>query len=274
MSSSEQTVVEPGDGVYRAEAGFEFPIENITITRDEQRRLHGWCDIEPEVFGELADPTFVARRPVLLNTATMRQSRPRWGKVHTVHRITQRRPIRLDETLVMSGRINSLEPHPKGIVIKSTWTYRDARGEIPFIVEPDLLMIDPGIEPLSRSARSEHDVETGKYEFLARKQCTPESTLGYCEGSENPIHLDPEYARGFGFRAPIIAGMQTVNFLLEPVYRRQPPDTLALHIRFLRPVFWDDALVIEGRRDDSGGLQAVRALNEDGKCVADCQFAG
>ncbi len=66
--------------------------------------------------------------------------------------------------------------------------------------------------------------------------------------------------------------MQTVNFLLEPVYRGQPPDTLALHIRFLRPVFWDDALVIEGFTDDSGALQAARALNADGKCVADCQF--
>ena len=51
MSSSEQTVVQPGDGLYRAAAGFEFPVENITITQDEQRRLHGWCDIEPEVFG-------------------------------------------------------------------------------------------------------------------------------------------------------------------------------------------------------------------------------
>lgn len=274
MSSSEQTVVQPGDGLYRVAAGFEFPVENITITRDEQRRLHGWCDIEPEVFGEVADPAFVARRPILLNTAMIRQSRPRWGQVHTVHRVTQHRPIRLDEALVMSGRINSLEPHPKGVVIKSTWIYRDERGEIPFIVAPDVLMVDPDIKPPPRSARSERDVDAEKYEFLTKKHCTPESTLGYCEGSENAIHLDPEYARGFGFRAPIIAGIQTVNFLMEPVYRKQPPESLVLTIRFLRPVFWDDTLVIEGRTDDSGALQAVRALNADGKCVADCQLAG
>ena len=59
------------------------------------------------------------------------------------------------------------------------------------------------------------DPPPDKYQAVLHKQCTPESTLGYCEGSTNLIHLDPDYAKSFGFRAPIIAGNQTVNFLPE-----------------------------------------------------------
>ena len=272
MTSSEQKIVRSEEDDYRAEVGFEFPTEDIVITEEEQRRLHGWCGIKPEVFGAVSDPTFVARRPILLNTAMIRQSRPGWGQVHIVHRVTQTPPIRLDESLAMSGRITAVDPHPKGLAVTSEWIYRDRDGEIPFIVEPDVLMVDPDIEPTARAPRSERGSGADAFESLATKQCTPESTLGYCEGSENEIHLDPEYARSFGFRAPIIAGMQTVNYLVEPVYRRKPPAALTLRIRFLRPVFWDDTLAIEGRADDAGVLEAVRAINADGKCVADCAF--
>jgi hydroxyacyl-ACP dehydratase HTD2-like protein with hotdog domain len=115
---------------------------------------------------------------------------------------------------------------------------------------------DPGSDPAPPS------------ETLAHHQCTPTSTLGYCEGSENLIHLDPDYARGFGLRAPIIAGVQTINFLVAPLYRASRPRALAFSVRFLRPVFWDDALEIHGRRDAAGGLTSTWATNEAGRVVA------
>ena len=56
---------------YRIEAGYEFPSETLTVTASEQRRRHGCCDIPEARYGGHADPTFLARRPVLLNTASM-----------------------------------------------------------------------------------------------------------------------------------------------------------------------------------------------------------
>jgi hypothetical protein len=79
------------------------------------------------------------------------------------------------------------------------------------------------------------------------------TTLGYCEGTQNLIHTDPEYARGFGFRAPIIAGNQTVNFLLEGPAMDGLPRSFDILVRLLRRVFWDDAIRVLGRRGGEEG---------------------
>lgn len=43
----------------------------------------------------------------------------------------------------MSGRVTAIEDHPKGRTITSLWEYRDADGEVVFVVTPDVLMTDP-----------------------------------------------------------------------------------------------------------------------------------
>ena len=251
---------------YRTEVGYDFPIFEIVVTAEEQRRLHGHCDIADSVYGEFADPTFIARDPITLNTQTILANHPERAPVHTVHRIEQRRPVRLGEALNMAGRVTAIEDHPKGWTMTSVWEYSDDAGSIVFVVTPDVLMIDPDRAPASSgSKRSAQQVE---FETLTCKQCTPETTLGYCEGSTNKIHLDPETAQSFGFRVPIIAGNQTVNFLMEAVCRDGLPDTLSVDARFLRPVFWDDAINVEGRRNTDGSISEFRAANSDGKTVA------
>ena len=252
---------------YRTEVDYEFPVFEIVVTPEEQRRLHGHCDIADSVYGEFADPTFIARDPITLNAQTILANHPERAPVHTVHRIEQRRPVRLGEVLRMSGRVTAIGDHPKGWTMTSIWEYRDDAGEIAFVVTPDVLMIDP--DRASSPGSPKRSLEQVRFETLTRKQCTPETTLGYLEGSNNKIHLDPDTARSFGFRAPIIAGNQTVNFLMEAVYRNGLPDTFSVEARFLRPVFWDDAIDIEGRRDVDGSISELRATNSDGKTVAD-----
>ena len=93
--------------------------------------------------GDYVDPTFVARDPILLNTQTVLASHPERAPVHIVHRIEQLRPIRLGETLQMHGRVSGIGDHPKGWILTTIWEYRDAAGEIVFVVTPVVLMIDP-----------------------------------------------------------------------------------------------------------------------------------
>ena len=252
---------------YRTEIGYEFPVFDIAVSTAEQRRLHGHCDIGAAVYGDFADPTFIARDPITLNTQTILANHPERAPVHIVHRIEQRRPVRLDEPLRMAGRVTAIDEHPKGWTMTSVWEYRDVADEIVFVVTPDVLMIDP--EKPTSSGGGKPPAPDGAFEALTRKQCSPETTLGYCEGSTNKIHLDPETARSFGFRAPIIAGNQTGNFLMEAVCRDGLPETLSVEARFLRPVFWDDAIKVEGRRNGDGAISEFRAVNADGKTVAD-----
>lgn len=260
---------------FRVEAGYDFPDETLIVTAAEQKRLHAWCDIPESRYGGSVDPTFLARRPVLLNTLSMTACRPEVGKVHIVHRLVQRRPAALDTPLAMTGRYTTIEDHPRGWIAHSAWEFRTADGAPVLTVAPQVMMIDPERarrpgESGKRSAGPAED-ESG-FEPLTHKQCTPENTCGYCEGTKNLIHIDPAHAQGFGFRAPIIAGNQTVNFLLEALALERVPETFDVTIRFRRPVFWDDALVVEGRRRGGGTLQAVRAVNGEGKVVADCRI--
>ena len=269
-----ETASDPG---YRVEAGYVFPPETLTVTAAEQRRLHGWCDIPPERYGDRVDPTFLARRTITLNTASVGACRPEVGKVHTVHHLVQHRPVTLETPVEMTGRFTEIAESPRGWIAHSEWEFRAVDGAPVITVKPQLLMIDPArARPPGEGGKApaKPPSDDGGFERLTRKQCTPETTLGYCEGSKNLIHLDPDNARRFGFRAPIIAGNQTVNFLLEALALERPPERFDVTIRFRRPVFWDDALAIEGRRRPDGTLEAIRAVNADGKTVADCRVDG
>lgn len=255
---------------YRTEIGYKYPVFDVIVSEAEQRRLHGYCDISETIYDGYVDPTFVARDPILLNTQTILANHPERAPVHVVHRIEQRRPIRLNEMLKMHGRVSGIADHPKGWILTTVWEYRDAAREIVFVVTPDVLMIDPERSENGGKESSRRIPDGGDaFKTLTHKHCTPEMTLGYCEGSTNKIHLDPETAQSFGFRAPIIAGNQTVNFLMEGVCRNGLPDQLSVEARFLRPVFWDDTIDVQGKVDTGGQLTDVRAINEDGKTVAD-----
>ena len=78
-----------------------------------------------------------------------------------------------------------------------------------------------------------------------------------------------EIAQQFGFRVPILAGTQTMSFLLEPLYRNYSPQEFFLTIGFMRPVFWDDDLEIQATKKNVY-FDHIKAINADKKCVADC----
>ena len=271
---SQATVSDAPD--YRVEPGFAFPAEEIVVTEAEQRRLHGFCDIPADRYGGFADPTFLARRPILLNTTAIQAYRPTCAPVHIVHRLKLQAPVPLGEALTMTGVITDVPEVPRGWVSESRWEYRRADGAPVLTVEPDVMMIDSERQPEKKDGpRKPKPPESDEgFETLTRKQCTPETTLGYCEGSTNLIHIDPDTAKSYGFRAPIIAGNQTVNFLLEALALDGLPQALDVEIRFRRPVFWDDALDIRGRRNGSdGSLSDIVAVNGDGARVATCAGA-
>ena len=56
---------------------------------------------------------------------------------------------------------------------------------------------------------------------------------------------------------------------MAAVCRDGLPEMLSIEVHFLRPVFWDDAIDIEGRRDADGTYAYFRAANRDGKTVAE-----
>ena len=253
---------------YRLEPGYEFPSEEITVSEADQRQKHGFCDMPPERYGDVVDPTFLARRTILLNTDAIQACRPDCAPVHVVHRLKLHAPVHLGETVTMTGTYIAIPEISRGWVTKSRWEFHRADGTKVLTVEPDVMMMDPSKAPDRKTgARKErpNDDATG-FETLLEKQCTPDTTLGYCEGTTNLIHTVPEVAKEYGFRAPIIAGNQTVNFLLEALALDGVPAEMDVELKFLKPVFWDDSVKVQGKKKD-GVLTEMRAVNGEGETV-------
>lgn len=252
--------------------GYEFPPATLEVTAAYQRELHGYCDIPPERWGDRVDPTFLARYPIRVIGRTMFASHPGRGYVHMVHRIRQSTPVRLGESIAVSGRFTAVDPVPRGWMMKAAFDYLLHGDRVAMRVEPEALMADQTrMPPGERKSRGESaPPDLSGFRELTRKQLTPEKVLGYCGDTDNKIHTDPDYARTFGFRAPITAGNQIVNFLLEGVAIDHAPDSFDVEMRFLRPVFWDDAIAVLGRHDANGGLRDLCVVKEDGKVASTC----
>jgi len=84
------------------------------------------------------------------------------------------------------------------------------------------------------------------------------------------IHTDPAYAKTFGFRAPITAGNQMINWHLEAAKLAAPAEQFEGEVRLLRPVFWDDAITMMTRQQDNA-LEII-AVKDDGRIANRSQF--
>jgi acyl dehydratase len=107
--------------------------------------------------------------------------------------------------------------------------------------------------------------------FSVEEPSSPEQALLYrLSGDLNPLHADPEFARGVGFEGgPILHGLCTFGFMVRHVARAvcggDATRVRAFEAQFRRPVWPGETLVTEGWvvAPDAVALQVkVRERNE------------
>lgn len=93
-------------------------------------------------------------------------------------------------------------------------------------------------------------------------------------GDNNPIHINPDFAKAVGFSGCILHGLCTMamaqNALIDQVTQGDPRRLKELRGRFSRPVMLGDSLRTQARRiNESDGVTqyAYEVLNQDGKAV-------
>lgn len=262
----------PGSGNYEVRAGYRFPQETLIVDEAEQSRLHAFCDIPRERWGDRVDPTFLARYTIRVIGNALFSCHPDRGYVHMVHRVRQEAPVSLDEPILVDGGFVAVDPVPRGWMMKGRFEYRRRNGDLVMVVEPEALMADPTRMPPPRSkpaAQPESGTAPSAFTVIGRKQFTPENVVGYSGKGRNPVHDDPEHAQKMGFRAPITAGNQLINVLIEPLAMERRPERFDIDVRLRRPVFWDEAVTVEGTREGDQ-LTATRLVKPDGRVASDC----
>ena len=261
------------------EAGAEFVNEIIEISPEYQKAMLEFSEIDEALYFNEIDPGLLARRPISVIGSALFNAHPERGYVHTVQSFSRFLPVPAGEPIAMTGKFTSIEDHPRGWIMHGRFEFRRADGELCLVVSPSALMADPEKNKVAPVSKSDHPstkeerfdaLKKAGWRTVGEKTCTPERVVGYCGKTRNLIHTDPEYAKGFGFRAPITAGNQMVEWHLEAVRRAEIGVSFEGAVRLQRPVFWDDSLAVM-RRDLEDVLEFA-VVKSDGRVANSSVF--
>jgi acyl dehydratase len=161
---------------------------------------------------------------------------PMIGLVHVANRITQTRPLRADESLVVRVHAENLRPHERGTQFDMV-SQASVDGEPVWTEVSTYLRRGPG-KPDAGRGESVERPEGGpvaRPDAVWRIPADIGRRYADVSGDRNPIHLHPLTARAFGFPRAIAHGMWSVARCLS-FYEGRLPGALTVDVRFKLPI--------------------------------------
>ncbi len=168
------------------------------------------------------------------------------GLVHLRNRITQHRPIGIDETFDVSVRAADLRQHSKGRLI-DLLTTASVDGEVVWEEVTTLFSRGrDGSQEETPPPLAGVEAPTGVVHWklagdLGRR-------YGAVSGDRNPIHLYPITAKAFGFPRNIAHGMWTKAHALAALQNKLP-DAFTVDVEFKKPILLPSTVVFGSRTD-------------------------
>jgi hypothetical protein len=172
------------------------------------------------------------------------------GLVHVANRISQTRPLRADEPLVLRTRAANLRPHERGIRF-------DLASEVLADGEPVWSETSTYLRRAAQGARSGERTDEPPARPDAVWRVPADTGRRYAEvaGDRNPIHLHPLTARLFGFRRAIAHGMWSMARCLA-FFEGGLPAAYTVDVRFKLPILLPTTVALT--RDGDGFTLADR----------------
>jgi acyl dehydratase len=218
--------------------------------------------------GPLVLPTF-AVVPAMPSMADA-MARARVSFAHVLHgeqRIILHRSIPPQGTLVTTATITGIYDKGKAALVLVECHTVDAQGTPLFDTVWSLFVRGAGGFGGERGPAA-RDVErpAGRPpEFQVTEATAPEQAALYrLSGDLNPLHIEPEFARGLGFERPILHGLCTYGIAGRAILRHacggDPARLRSFTARFSGVVLPGDTLTTRGWRTDATGGPATHVI--------------
>lgn len=138
--------------------------------------------------------------------------------VHGSQEIVLHRPLPTSGSGTVRTRISDVWDKGKAAVIVQEGTAVDADGEPLFTTRSSIFVRGEGGWGGDRGPSTKVDLPEREPDLDTAYDVTPQQALLYrlC-GDRNPLHADPEFAKGAGFPAPILHGLCSYGIVLRSV---------------------------------------------------------
>ena len=247
-----------GMSTQKLDLDFQYPTYDLTVSSTQQTEKLACCDIDPSVFGEYVDVTHFAVETIM---AAKHAGLSINGSVHVSQLIVQHEPVRLGETLTLSGVVSAIEAVAKGDMVTSKFDFKRTDGSVPLILERTSLRADP-TRMSAHKKNATAAQEQPSLELISQHQLVPARVTRYSNEADNLIHSDVGVARQFGFKAPIAGGLMAVRYMMAYLWRAGVVEQLRMSVSFRRPMFWDDLLLLHRAVEQPEHLVMLRSSDQ------------
>jgi acyl dehydratase len=175
--------------------------------------------------------------------------------VHGGERILIKKPFAPGGTLTTTGALSGIYDMRRFAYVLLETETKDEAGEVVATTQSTLIFRDAGGFGGETPPKDKDKVSIPKdrpADFTYEEQTSKEQAMLYrLSGDANPLHADPEFARGVGFeQGPILHGLCTFGYMARHVAKGftggDATRLTGIEGSFKRPVWPGDTLVTEG----------------------------
>lgn len=192
--------------------------------------------------------------------------------VHAEQELVLHRPLQAGASIVGCNRIAEVVDKGvgKGALVYWERVIYEAGDDTPLctMVQTMFCRGDGGIGSSGRTVRAPHPIPARAPDMVDERVTLPQMALLYrLNGDLNPLHADPDVARGVGFERPILHGLATFGIaglaILKRVCDYDPARIASMSCRFTAPVFPGERLRTELWLDGAEVSFTVKVLERD-----------